>query len=237
MVQSALSGSSNPGTAPIPSGGTVRQRLSTSLRGSLDSNFRLASSKARYAMYMRFSVWCIISTMVLLHSWASRSGSSEKFMDLQSSAYCLCMKSPMAAWMSARVPLFSLSALTAAFLSSKVANLASLINRVRSRILQHSASQANISVCHTRHHTRSPSTNLPLWSRKIRPNVQPRPPELSSYTSSSSQPANAASSPRKGSDSASPPASSSESSVLIREGGPESPLDSSSESTSDGSEA
>ena len=68
MVQSALSGSSNPGTAPIPSGGTVRQRLSTSLRGSLDSNFRLASSKARYAMYMRFSVWCIISTMVLLHS-------------------------------------------------------------------------------------------------------------------------------------------------------------------------
>ena len=160
-------------------------------------------------------------------------------MDLQSSAYCLCMKSPMAAWMSARVPLFSLSALTAAFFSSKVANLASLIDRVRSRILQHSASQANISVCHTRHHTRSPWRTPPSYGASLRiwPNVQPRPPELSSYTSSSSHLANAASSPRNGSDSASPPASSSESSVLIREGGLESPFDSSSESTSDGSEA
>ena len=139
-------------------------------------------------------------------------------MDLQSSEYCLCMKSPMAAWMSARVPLFSLSALTAAFLILEGGEFG-LLDRSRacSRILQHSASQANISVCHTRHHP-LPVENLPSYGASLRiwPNVQPRPPELSSYTSSSSQPANAASSPRNGSDSASPPASSSESSVLIR---------------------
>ena len=159
MVHVALSGSSNPGMALIPSGGTVTHLRSTSLRGSLDSNFRYTSSKALYAMCMRCSLWCIISTMVLLHSCASRSGSSEKFMDLQSKTYCLCSAVPMVAWMSALVPLPSRSAFTAAFLSAAVVNLASLITRVRSRIPQHSASHANCSVCHTRHHTRSPATN------------------------------------------------------------------------------